>query len=209
MTYPGRGKSEGTPGPYLDFRAILSFAMTSVISLLRGVNVGSHNKVKMEALRALYLSLKLENVATFIQSGNVVFQTRERSLGAVARHIEDGIEKTFGFRTHVILRTAEEMRGVIARNPFAGRKNIEPSKLLVWFLADEPSAEAREKVLAIKADPEELRMDRRELYIYFPNGMARPKLPMATVDRALKVVGTGRNWNSVLKLMEMAEKLEG
>jgi uncharacterized protein (DUF1697 family) len=183
--------------------------MTVMISMLRGVNVGGHNKIKMEALRSVYESLKFEDVATLIQSGNVVFWTKERDLGKVGKRIGDGIEKSFGFRPDVVLRTAEEMRGVIARNPFAKRRDVEPGKLLVWFLAGAPSAEAREKVLAVKADPEELRMDEHELYIYFPNGQARPKLSMPAVERALKVSGTGRNWNSVLKLMEMAEKLEG
>ena len=182
----------------------------TVISMLRGVNVGGHNKIKMDALRALYASLGFEDAATFIQSGNVVFRTKECDLGKVGKRIEDGIEKTFGFRPDVILRTAEEMRGAIARNPFAGRKEIEPNKLLVWFLAAAPDAEARKKVLAMLADakepyPEELCMHEREIYIYFPNGMARPKLSLPGVERALKVSGTGRNWNSVLKLMEMAD----
>jgi uncharacterized protein (DUF1697 family) len=90
---------------------------------------------------------------------------------------------------------------------FAARQEIHPGKLLVWFLVGAPSAEAQEKVLAIKADPEELRIDGRELYIYFPNGMARPKLSMLAVERALGITGTGRNWNTVLKLLEMAEGL--
>jgi uncharacterized protein (DUF1697 family) len=192
---------------------ILGFVMTVVISMLRAVNLGGHNKIKMEALRALYESLKFEDVATFIQSGNVVFRTKEQDLGKVGKKIGDGIEKTFRFRPNVILRTAEEMRGVIARNPFADRKDVEPNRLLVWFLASEPDAEARKKALAVaagvkEANPEELRMDGREIYIYFPNGMARPKLSMPAVERALKVSGTGRNWNSVLKLMEMCSGTE-
>ncbi|HTZ88938.1 MAG TPA: DUF1697 domain-containing protein [Alloacidobacterium sp.] len=182
--------------------------MTVVISMLRGVNVGGHNKIKMDALRALYVSLKFDNVATFIQSGNVVFRTKERELGKVGKRIGDGIEKSFGFRPEVILRTVEEMRGVIARNPFAARKDVEPNKLLVWFLAAEPDAEARTKALAVKADPEELHIIGREVFIYFVHGMARPKLSMPAVERALKVSGTGRNWNSVQKLLAMAEKLE-
>src|SRR5215467_14648050 len=81
--------------------------MTVVISMLRGVNVGGHNKIKMDALRALYESLKFEDVATFIQSGNVVFRTKERDLAKASRRIGDGIEKTFGFRPGVVLRTVK------------------------------------------------------------------------------------------------------
>jgi uncharacterized protein (DUF1697 family) len=182
--------------------------MTVVISMLRGVNVGGHNKVKMEALRALYESLKLREAQTYVQSGNVIFRTDERDIARLAKRIEDGIERKFGFRPDVILRTAAEMREVIGRNPFAKRRGIEPGKLLVSFLGGDPGEEGREKVRQMKCDPEEMRIDGRELYIYFPNGMGRSKLPWATMDKILKTPTTGRNWNSVTKMMEMAERLE-
>src|ERR1700730_1781566 len=123
--------------------------------MLRGVNVGGHNKIKMEALRALYESLGLLDPQTYIQSGNVVFRTEERNLVLLAKRIENGIERSFGFRPGVIVRTASEVRDVIARNPFAARPGIDPSRLLVTFLSSDPGAEAREKVLKIKVDPEE------------------------------------------------------
>ncbi len=201
------------------FRAALQFgelyhdlmytqrAMTVVISMLRGVNVGGQKILKMDALRALYESLKFEDVTTFIQSGNVVFRTKERDLAKITKRIGNEIEQRFGFRPEVILRTKEEMRGVIARNPFAERKDVEPNKLLVWFLASAPDAEARKNVLAVKVEGEEMRIGKRELYIYFPDGQGRSKLSLPALDRALKVLGTGRNWNTVMKLMEMAEKL--
>ncbi len=182
--------------------------MTVIISMLRGVNVGGHNKIKMEALRALYESLKLRDPQTYVQSGNVIFRTEERDLGRLTKRIQDGIEKKFGFRPEVILRTASELRDVIARNPFAKRRGIEPGKLLVTFLASDPGAEAREKVLGIKADPEELQIESREVYIYFPNGMGRSKLPWAAIGKMLKTTGTGRNWNSVTKMLEIAKRLE-
>src|SRR5580700_6292814 len=177
--------------------------MAVIISLLRGINVVGHNKIKMEALRALFVSLKLRDAQTYIQSGNVVFRTQEPDLAKLARKIENGIEKNFGFRPAVILRTSSELRDVIARNPFANRRDIHPSKLLVTFLAGDPGAEARENILKLKTDPEELRIDGRELYIYFPNGMARPKFSWPTIEKMLKTPGTGRNWNSVIKLLEM------
>jgi len=183
--------------------------MTVVISLLRGVNLGGQKIMKMEALRALYESLKFEGVATLIQSGNVVFRTKERDLAKVCKRIGDGIEKGFGFRPEIVLRTAEEMRGVVARNPFAERKDVEPGKLLVWFLAGAPDGEARVRLDAVKREQEELHLHARELYIYFPDGQGRSKLSLPAVDRALKILGTGRNWNTVRKLMEMAEKLGG
>lgn len=186
----------------------LSPAMKVVISMLRGVNVGGHNKVPMESLRSLYASLGLLDAQTYVQSGNVVFRTKDTNLVSLARKIESAIEHTFGFRPSVILRTTAELRTAIAANPFAARSGIEPNRLLVTFLAGSPAAEARQKALSIKADPEELHILERELYTYFPNGMARPKLSMASVERALKIPATGRNWNTVTKLLEMAESLE-
>jgi uncharacterized protein (DUF1697 family) len=182
--------------------------MAVVVSLLRGVNVGGHNKIKMEALRALYESLELQDPHTYVQSGNVVFKTAQRNLVLLAKRIEDGIEKGFGFRPAVIVRTPSELRDVITKNPFAKRHGIDPSKLLVTFLARDPGPEARDKVLQIKADPEELRFCGREFYIYFPNGMGRAKLPWAAIEKTLKTPGTGRNWNTVTKLLEIAERLE-
>jgi uncharacterized protein (DUF1697 family) len=182
--------------------------MAVVISLLRGVNVGGHHKIKMDALRALYESLGLRGAQTYVQSGNVVFKTQDRDLIRLSKKIEDAIERVFGFRPAVIVRTPSELRGAIARNPFAKRREIEPHRLIVIFLAGLPGPEARDKALKLKPDPEELRLDDREFYMYFPNGMARPKLTWLTVEKVLQMPGTGRNWNTVTKLLEIAEKLE-
>src|ERR1700722_7943202 len=131
--------------------------MPAVISMLRGVNVGGHNRIKMDALKAIYESLGLLDVQTYVQSGNVVFRTRERNLVPLAKSIEDGIQRDFGFRPGVVLRTPSELRDAIAKNPFAARQNIDPSKLLVTFLSGAQDAEARGKALAIKTFPEEVR----------------------------------------------------
>jgi len=182
--------------------------MKVVISMLRGVNLGSHKRVKMEELRALYESLGLRDPQTYVQSGNVLFRTSEKNLGSVAKRIEKAIESSFGFQADVILRTTSELREALAKNPFAPRSGIDPAKLLVTFLASDPGEEAREKLRQIKAEPEELWIDGRELFIYFPNGLARPKLSIPLIERTLKTSGTGRNWNSVRKLLEMAEEME-
>ena len=182
--------------------------MSVVISLLRGINVGGNRKIKMDALRDLYVSLDLRDVQTHVQSGNVVFRTKERNLARLTKRIEDAIEQTFGFHSNVIVRTRAELSDVIVRNPFAKRRGIEPAKLLVTFLGAVPAAEALQKLRGIKADPEELYFDGRELYIYFPNGAGRSKLPWASVEKLLNVPGTARNWNSVVKILEIADKLE-
>ena len=181
--------------------------MTAMICLLRGVNVGGHNQIKMDALRALCESLGLRNSQTYIQSGNAVFQSSERDPVKLAARIESAIEKKHGFRPDVVLRTAAEMRKVVAHNPFAKRSGIEPNKLAVMFLARSPEAAVQDAVRKIEPEVEELHLLGRELYIYFPDGMGRSKLA-PLLARALKNTGTARNWNSVMKLLEMADKLE-
>ena len=119
------------------------------------------------------------------------------------------MEQRFAFRPGVILRTAADLRGVVAANPFASRREVDPSRLLVQFLASAPPADVRERVLRIDREPEELRMVGRELYIYYPNGIARPKVAWAVIERILRTPCTGRNWNTVRKLLEMAESLDG
>ena len=185
-----------------------SDTMPAVIALLRAVNLGSHNKISMDALRNLCTSLKLCNPQTYVQSGNVVFSARNAKLEQIAKRLGNGIERTFGFRTDVILRTTPEMRSVVARNPFARRSGIEPGKLIVLFLANDPGPKAREAIQKIKVDQEELHLDGRELYIYFPNGMGRSRVSTAAIERAIQTPGTGRNWNSVTKLLDMAEEVE-
>ena len=183
--------------------------MAVIISMLRGVNVGSHHRIRMDDLRAVYESLELSDVRTYVQSRNVVFKTKERNLSHLAKRIEKEIERRFGFHSDVIVRTTTEMKDVIARNPFARRRGIEPARLLVTFLAADPGEEARGKVRRMKTGPpEELYVDGRELYVYFPKGMGRSKLPVAAIEKALQTTGTARNWNSVSKLLELAEELE-
>ena len=190
-------------------QAMLGAVMPILISMLRGVNVTGFNKIPMEALRQLYESLGLRGPQTYIQSGNVVFRTDVKDLTALARRIEDAIEKKFGFRPGVTVRTTAELKEVIRKNPFAKRKEIEPAKLQVhFFLTVSPSAEMQGAILRLKGShPEELVFGSRELYIYFPDGQGRSKLWPA-LDRALKKSATGRNLNTVTKLLAIAEQME-
>jgi uncharacterized protein (DUF1697 family) len=182
--------------------------MPVVISMLRGVNLGAYNRIKMEELRALCVPLKFHGAQTYVQSGNVLFQTDERDIAKVGQRLEDAIEKKCKFRCDVISRTPAELIAIVAKNPFAKRRGIEPGKLLVTFLSADPGDEARAKVRALKTDPEELWIDGREIFIYFPNGAGRSKLSWPTIPMLLNVSGTARNWNSVTKMLEMAEKME-
>jgi len=182
--------------------------MPVVICMLRGVNLGPHNRVKMDELKKLCTSLKLCDPQTYVQSGNVIFKIDDRDLEKLRKKLEAAIHKKFGFRTDAILRSTKHLRDVVANNPFAKRRGIEPGKLLVTFFSGDPGEEARKQVRAIKCDPEEIFIEGREAYIYFPNGSGRSKLNWAVIPKTLKVQGTARNWNSVTKMLEIAEKME-
>lgn len=187
--------------------------MPVVICMLRGINVLGRNKVKMEELRALCSSLKLRNVATYIQSGNVVFHTDEAELAVLATKIQTAIGKKFGFTPAIMLRTLDEWRVTIKRNPFGKRLKaktnpLEPSRHLVMFLGADPGHAARKKAHAVDTTPEELRIIGREAYIYFPKGQGQTTMSWDSIERILGTKGTGRNWNTVLKMLELAESLE-
>ena len=176
--------------------------------MLRGVNLGPHNRIKMDALRALYESLKLEDPRTYVQSGNVMFRTKEKNSPKLADKIQAAIQKKLGCCPDVVLRTTDEMRKAIAANPFPEKAKAEPGKVLVTFLSAEPTGDAAMNLSNLKGFPEELHLKGRELYIYFPNGAGRSKLPWSKVEKLVGVTGTARNWNSVQAILEIAEEME-
>lgn len=176
--------------------------------MIRGINVGGHNKINMGELRALYESLKFEDPRTYVQSGNVIFRTKEKISPALAKKIQSAIERKFNCRPEVILRTADELRKVVAATPFPASRGLEPGKVLVTFLAAEPGPEANATLIKFKRHPEEIHLNGRELYIYFPDGAGKSKLPWASIADALKTQGTARNWNSIVKILAIAEELE-
>src|SRR5262245_15107154 len=120
--------------------------MPVLACFLRGVNVGGHAKIKMDALRALFVSLKFEDPQTYVQSGNIVFKTSERNLERVAARIKQVITKKFACSPAIMLRTVAELRAVVLNNPCAKRGNIEPGKLHVFFLAAQPAKDAKENL---------------------------------------------------------------
>ncbi|HUP03779.1 MAG TPA: DUF1697 domain-containing protein [Bryobacteraceae bacterium] len=182
--------------------------MPVFISMLRGVNVGGHNKIGMEELRALFGSLGFSGAQTLIQSGNVVFRASERNAARVAERVEDGISSRFGFRPPVIVRNVPEMKKALAGNPFPAEAADEPGKLIVLFLGALPDEAARRKALEVKRGAEQLRFQGRELFVYYPDGQGKSKLAIAALERALGTTMTGRNWNTVNKLLDMAVAIE-
>lgn len=181
--------------------------MPVYISLLRGINVGGSKQIRMAELKTLYESLGFGGTQTLLQSGNVVFESDSSDPDPIASDIEAAIEQRFGFQSRIILRTRDQWQEVIQRHPFSAGQLAEPAKILVMFLRDAPAAEALETLIQAHAGPEIIYHSRHELYIFYPDGMGRSKLDHALIERKLKVMATGRNWNTVNKLLALCETL--
>jgi uncharacterized protein (DUF1697 family) len=173
------------------------------IALLRGVNLGAHNKVAMADLRALFESLGHEDVATYVQSGNVVFRSGTTDVAQLTKALERQVSRNLGLTISIVLRTKAQLTRVAAGNPFAKRQ-AEPTRLHVTFLADAP-ARARVRDLATtQFAPDEFLVKGKEIYLHTPRGYGRTKLNGAFFERQLGVVATTRNWRTVTKLAELA-----
>lgn len=180
--------------------------MPLYIALLRGINVGPHKRMKMEKLRASCEALRFEQVATYIQSGNVVFKGAKVSPSTMAKKIETQIQSDFGYHADVIVRTSDELRKIIRSNPLLTETGLDAAKFHVVFLADTPSAEAVKKLESLTFKPDRVRVTAQEIYFYFPNGVSGSSIWKHNLDRVMGVSGTMRNWNTLNKLLEMAEK---
>lgn len=180
--------------------------MTTFVSLFRGINVGGHQKIRMDELKDLHESLGLKDVVTYIQSGNVVFTSDDADLAQLPAQIEDGFAKKFGFRVKVMVRTSAELSDIIANNPFQNQHTKESKWVVVMFLATRPERTAFEDLQKTYAGPEELCLIGQELYIYYANGIGRSKLTGTLIEKKLKTIGTGRNWNTILQLQKLLQR---
>lgn len=181
--------------------------MPIYISFLRGINVGGHKRMKMEKLRASCEELGFDDIATYIQSGNVVFKAAKLSPDAITKKIEKQIESDFGFHADVVTRTADDLKTIICANPLLREAGVvDASKLHVFFLSSTPSAESANKLASLTLAPDRVRVSGKEIYFYFPNGVSGSSLWKHNLDHVTGVMGTMRNWNTVNKLQEMAEK---
>jgi uncharacterized protein (DUF1697 family) len=157
----------------------------------------------MAGLRAALASIGLEEVATYIQSGNVVFRHSTGDAAGLSSAMERCIEEGFGVAARVVLRTRAELAEVARRNPFLER-GADPAQLHVVFLDREPESGAVAQLDPDRSPPDEFELRGREIYLRLPNGMGRTKLSGDYFERRLSVVATARNWKTVLKLVELA-----
>jgi uncharacterized protein (DUF1697 family) len=181
--------------------------MSAVVCLLRGVNVGGRGIIRMAELKALFEALGFEPVHTVLQSGNVVFGTKPGNLPALVRKITAALESDLKATPDVILRTGAELGEVVARNPFPAEAKKDPGHLLVQFLAGPADKSGEAKLKALANPPEKFVIHDREVYIHYAHGAGRSKLGGPAMDKALGTRGTARNWNTILKLLALAETI--
>jgi len=174
------------------------------IALLRGINVGSHKKIMMEDLKALYEQMHFRSVATYIQSGNVIFNAEKESQDELTSLIETAIERKYGFFVPVIIRTREEMQQVQADNPFLSDSNTSREKLHVTFLDKIPEQGLLNAAARLDYSPDRYIVQGRDVFVYCPEGYGGTKIDNSFFENRLKVKATTRNWKTVLKLVEIA-----
>jgi uncharacterized protein (DUF1697 family) len=176
--------------------------MLTYVALLRGINLGSNKRVKMDALRKSFESLGLKNVQTYIQSGNVVFKAGKTSSAALRKKIEARITSDFGFSSLTILRSQEELGKVVKANPFI-KRDTSPEKLHVIFLAETPEPAALKQLEGLTKAPDESCCLGQEIYLHLPNGYAHSSLLHNPLERKFLTLATTRNWRTVSNVYQM------
>jgi uncharacterized protein (DUF1697 family) len=178
--------------------------MPTWIALFRAINVGGKNMLPMAKLKVGLESLKLTQVRTYIQSGNVVFQAASKSRSALAKKIMDMVEAEHGFRPQLLLLTADELAAAIEANPYPDA-TAEPTSLHFFFLAEPASAAKTAGLDKLKTESESYQLTDQVLYLRAPDGIGRSKLA-AGAEKQLKVTTTARNYRTVEKLLAMTRE---
>lgn len=171
------------------------------VAFLRGINVGGKTSIKMEALRKVFSSLGFQNVKTYIQSGNVVFEIDKADEAELTEKIENAVEANF-FKTPVMVRSIEEIKDAIANNPFAAEE-FEDRLFHIVFLAESLTDEKAAMLLANNKESEKFAVRNREVYCLLRDGVADSLLGKKYIDNKLKTPATARNWRTLNKILEL------
>ncbi|MCC6158160.1 MAG: DUF1697 domain-containing protein [Deltaproteobacteria bacterium] len=175
-------------------------AVETYVALLRGINVGGKNVLPMKELARLFADAGAADVRTYIQSGNVVFRAGAKVVATLASRVGDAIRREFGFDSPVILRSADELRLALERNPFA---NEDSERLHFMFMRDEPAPERVAKLDPHRSPPDRFAVRGREVYLHLPGGAGKSKPTNAYFDATLATIGTIRNMRTVIALIAM------
>lgn len=177
--------------------------MPRYVALLRGINVGGNKKIPMADLRTVLTGLGYTDVRTHLQSGNAVFDSTKRSSAAVGAAVEKAIADEFGMSVSCVIRTGPELVATIEGHPF-GEIADNGSRMLVLFLSANPDPALLAEFDPVALAPDEVEVGDGVIYQWCPNGILEAPPVRDFVEKNLKVRATGRNWNTVMKLAELA-----
>jgi uncharacterized protein (DUF1697 family) len=177
--------------------------MTKYLALLRGINVSGHNMIKMDALKKMLENMGFQNVETYIQSGNVFFESEEENAAGIGFKIKQEISKVFGYDVPVIMVSKKDLELCFKNNPYLKEKECDIKKLYVAFISKELTAAAINDLKISNFKPDEAAIDSNRIYIKYAIGAGKTNLDQKYIEKKLNVVATIRNWNSVTKLLEM------
>lgn len=174
--------------------------MPAYVALLRAINVGGRNRIAMGDLRAMFAGLGFRDVQTLLQSGNVVFHGSSVQTASLERRLEAETKRRFGIDVDYLVRSAKDCQRVLADNPFPREAERDPSHLLVMFLKDAARPRQVQTLQDSIRGRETLRARGKHLYVVYPDGIGTSKLSGGAIEKHLATRGTGRNWNTLLKL---------
>lgn len=174
--------------------------MGTYIAILRGINVGGQKKIKMEELKALYEALGFKNITTYIQSGNMIFESPETNLQKIKDKIEHKMKSSLGFDVVVFIKTKKDFEKLLSKNPFIKQ---DVNSLYVTFLSDIPYEIPVDEIKKAKDSAEEFFISGKEVFLFCPNGYGRTKLSNNFFEKKLKLSATTRNWKTINKLLEL------
>lgn len=174
--------------------------MKSYVAFLRAINVGGNNKIAMGELRDLFNGLGFENVRTLLQSGNVVFSGGEEDAAELESRLERETKERFEVGVDYVVRSAEQIKEIVAVNPFPDAAKDDPGHLVVMFLKKSIEASSVVALRAAIKGREEVKGGGSAVYITYPDGIGTSKLTIQVIERHLGCRGTARNWNTTLKV---------
>jgi uncharacterized protein (DUF1697 family) len=182
--------------------------MNVYTAFLRGINVSGKNLIKMTELANGFNALGYHEVATYIQSGNVVFSTVTNSPVLLAGQISEMIRERFGYEVTVLIRDAGELAALLANNPFTAVQGYDPAKLYFTLLQNEPDAEYADVIDPGNYLPEEFHLAGKTCYLYAANGAGKSKLSNNFFEVKWKVIATTRNLRTMEKMLSMMREAE-
>jgi uncharacterized protein (DUF1697 family) len=178
--------------------------METYIAFLRGINVGGYNKVPMAKLREVLNVTGLHEVRTYIQSGNIVFKSPEKSVGELEQIIKKTIEDSFGFRVPTLVKSLDEVQKIIDDNPFTTSEYLESNSVYFTLLFDVPSGEQIRSFESVTYPNEEFKISDSCVYLLCKKGYGNAKLNNNLIERKLRVTATARNYRTMQKLLVLA-----